>query len=65
MTIDDEDSGPASEPAQDFEERRTMRSPAPPNTHDEKYHILIVNGVEKKISKKSRYLLDMLTLDDE
>ena len=28
-------------------------------------HVLVVNGKEKKISKKSAYLLDMLTLDDE
>jgi len=28
-------------------------------------HVLIVNGKVKPIGKKSQYLLDMLTLDDE
>ena len=28
-------------------------------------HTLIVNGQKKSIGKKSQYLLDMLTLDDE
>ncbi|NDG30415.1 hypothetical protein EB118_10120 [bacterium] len=28
------------------------------------HHTLIVNGKEKKIGKKSQYLLNMLTLDD-
>lgn len=32
------------------------------NQHD---HAVIVNGKQKKISKKSAFLLDMLTLDDE
>jgi len=27
--------------------------------------ILVVNGKNKKIGKKSQYLLDMLTLDDD
>ena len=27
--------------------------------------VLIVNGKEKKVSKRSAYMLDMLTLDDE
>ena len=31
----------------------------------ERTHTLIVNGKEKKIGKKSAYLLDMLTIDDE
>lgn len=30
---------------------------------DRDHHILIINGKEKKISKHSSYLLDMLTLD--
>lgn len=29
------------------------------------HHILIVNGKEKKVSKRSAYLLDMLVIDDE
>jgi len=28
-------------------------------------HILVVNGKQKKISKKSSYLLDMLIIDNE
>ena len=28
-------------------------------------HVLVVNGKQKKISKKSSYLLDMLVIDDE
>jgi hypothetical protein len=28
-------------------------------------HILIVDGKQKKVSKKSSYLLDMLVIDDE
>lgn len=28
-------------------------------------HILVVNGKQKKIGQKSKYLLDMLTLDEE
>jgi hypothetical protein len=29
------------------------------------HHILIVDGKEKKVSKRSAYLLDMLVIDDE
>lgn len=28
-------------------------------------HTLIINGKEKKIGRKSAYLLDMMTIDDE
>jgi hypothetical protein len=29
------------------------------------HHILVVDGKQKKVSKKSSYLLDMLVIDDE
>ena len=32
--------------------------------HDTEHGVLFVDGKEKKISKQSGYLLDMLTLDD-
>lgn len=32
---------------------------------DQQEHAVIINGKQKKISKKSAFLLDMLTLDDE
>lgn len=31
----------------------------------EKFITIIVNGKEKRISKQSQYILDMLTIDDE
>ena len=37
-----------------------------PRTHYDKEHgLLVVDGKEKKISKQSQYILDMLTLDNE
>lgn len=33
--------------------------------NSDRTHTLIVNGKEKKIGKKSAYLLDMMTIDDE
>lgn len=31
----------------------------------ENHHILVVDGKHKKVSKKSAYMLDMLTIDEE
>jgi len=36
-----------------------------PNYDPSQHHILVVDGKPKIVSKKSSYLLDMLTLDDE
>lgn len=36
-----------------------------PNYDPNEHHILVVDGKQKIVSKKSSYLLDMLTLDDE
>jgi hypothetical protein len=36
-----------------------------PNYDPSQHHILVVDGKTKIVSKKSSYLLDMLTLDDE
>lgn len=48
---------------------RTVQRPAPnPEPIAEKADsdpVLIVNGKQKKVSKRSAYLLDMLTLDDQ
>lgn len=40
-------------------------SVVPQTKHDKNKHVLVVDGKEKKISKQSAYLLDMLTLDEE
>ena len=40
-------------------------TPAPENVDNSGNHILLVNGKQKIVSKKSSYLLDMLTIDDE
>lgn len=42
------------------------KKPEPAVKEVNKYdHAVVVNGKQKKISKKSAFLLDMLTLDDE
>ena len=33
--------------------------------YDKDHHVLIVDGKERKISKQSQYILDMLSLDDK
>lgn len=43
-------------------ELREQKRQAKDATYD---HAVVVNGKQKKISKKSAFLLDMLTLDDE
>lgn len=43
--------------------RRASGQRVPPGGSDE--HVLVVNGKARSIGKKSQYLLDMLTLDDE
>ena len=35
------------------------------NIDTSKHHILVVDGKQKKISKKSSYLLDMLEIEEE
>jgi len=43
---------------------KVKAEPASPVSADSKNHVLIINGKEKKLTKHSAYLLDMLTLDD-
>jgi len=35
------------------------------NIDTSQHHILVVNGKQKKLSKKSSYLLDMLEIEEE
>jgi hypothetical protein len=59
-------------PRPDFIPALVIREPTPvvsapvvDTTIDEtKHHILVVNGKQKKISKKSSYLLDMMILEE-
>lgn len=46
-------------------EKSTTQSEASVSLDSHKHSKLIVNGKVKNISKKSAYLLDMLSLDDE
>lgn len=50
---------PVMDPTPKVDEPPMVQS-APINKNE---HVLIVNGTQKKISKKSAYLLDMLTSD--
>jgi len=59
-------------PPEDFSEEITISSEIPNrvkrgkaivNKQNSTDHILIVNGKEKKIGKKSQYLLDMLIIE--
>jgi hypothetical protein len=45
--------------------KNTMPPRIAPGYNPDDHHILVVNGKEKKVSKKSAYLLDMLIVDDE
>jgi hypothetical protein len=45
--------------------KNTMPPRIAPGYNAEEHHILVVNGKEKKVSKKSAYLLDMLIVDDK
>ena len=50
-----------------FENYRAVKkvSPAQPRIqYDQKDNLVVVNGKPKKIGKHSKYLLDMLTIDD-
>ena len=44
-------------------QRKVVKSQPRKQYHPED-HLVVVNGKEKKIGKQSKYLLDMLTIDD-
>ena len=44
-------------------QRKVVRS-QPRKQYNPDDHLIVVNGKEKKIGKQSKYLLDMLTIDD-
>lgn len=65
---------PAPQPAPKVRPQAEKRTPSPApqqyaRSHPRRYynkdeHLLVVDGKEKKIGKQSRYLLDMLTIED-
>jgi len=42
-----------------------QEKPINENIDTSQHHILVVNGKQKKLSKKSSYLLDMLEIEEE
>jgi len=56
---------PQPEPARQVLNRRFVIEPKKTNGVASQDTALVVNGKQKSIGRKSHYLLDMLTLDDE